>query len=49
MAAENSVQKVDIREYKPHEIIVSEGASNKRFFVILQDLMSSNWKPARLW
>lgn len=36
MIANNKVQEVNIREYKPREIIVSEGDPSDRFFVILK-------------
>ena len=33
---EHAIQKVIIRQYGPHDIIVDEGSSNERFYVIMQ-------------
>ncbi len=36
MNTEHAIQKVIIRQYAPHDIIVDEGSSNERFYVIMQ-------------
>ena len=33
---EHEIQKVIIRQYAPHDIIVEEGSSNERFYVVMQ-------------
>ena len=34
--SDHEIQKVMIRQYAPHDIIVEEGSSNERFYVIMQ-------------
>ncbi len=33
---DNDIQKVIIKQYAPHDLIVEEGASNERFYVVMQ-------------
>ena len=33
---EHEIQKVIIRQFAPHDIIVEEGSSNERFYVVMQ-------------
>lgn len=48
--AEKATQDVNIREYEPNEVIVSEGSANDRFFVILKGNVeiSQNKKSIRI-
>lgn len=48
MASDQNVQKVIIREYNPHEIIVASGSEPNRFYVILQGTVEIFYMNSRV-
>lgn len=48
MASDQNIQKVLIREYNPHEIIVASGSESNRFYVIMQGTVEIIYDNSRI-